>query len=245
MEKKVSESVQKKKKYDDTEDLNIKKVAYSRSKSQTILLYSLIIIFIFTLSYTTIEIISRYSNKRKNNTEIIEVMSNKDRVVIINNGKINQVLTNDSFKEDENELIIERINSIELFSNNNTNRNSNILYNVRYNITKNTFNNELFKKNGSQIKVKFSYSKDGIDWTYIDNVISIPESTISPMEENYYDITGIETNLKIMTNLKLEAEKDSSNKIYWRSETVFKKTDIENIDGELDANFKIEYKEWN
>ena len=245
MNKKVSKSDVKKNKYDDKEDLEIKKVAYTNSKSQTFLFYSLVIIFIIMLCYMTYTITNHYINKKQRKTEVIEVNYNKNKVMIINNGQIKESINNDSFANTENEIVIERINSIELISNKNATEKPRISYNVKYKINKNTFNRNLYSTSNSNLLVKFSYSLDCENWTYINNVISTPDSTINPLVGNFYDIAGYETTLNVITNLRLEAEKNGSNKVYWRSETVFKKLDSKNIDDVLDANFMIEYKEWN
>ena len=237
----VSKSVIKQKKYDDKEDLDIKEMAYTHTKRETYLLYTVIIIFIFILCYLTFDFASKFANK--DNPVVYESGYNRNQVVIVNNGIIKEEVSNKSFTNNNNELVVEKINSIELIADKKLDKKAQIKYDLKYDISKNTFTNNLYSSSNSEVLLRISYSRDGENWTYINNVLSTPDSTINPLTGNYYDIAGIERELKILTGMQLEANINSSNKVYWRSETIFRKKD-KNINGTLDANFKIEYREW-
>lgn len=231
----------KKSKYDDKEDIEIKKIAYS--KNNNILLYILMFIFIFALCFTTSKIVSKYINKYRNNTEIVEISKYKNRVLIVNNGEIKETIDNNSFKQND-EIVIEKINTIEYIPNKNATEDNSILYDIKYSINENSFKRNLVSNKKSQVLVRFSYSIDGKTWNYINNVISTTNSTLDSLIGNYYDISGLITNLNIITGKKLDIE-NNVNKVYWRSETIFQKDEEEYIGGIFDANFKIKYREWN
>jgi len=59
---------------------------------------------------------------------------------------------------------------------------------------------------------------------------------------NYYDVAGLNTNLKIATNYEMKAESNDA-KMYWRIETIIKNPKKKEINNNLKANFKIEYKD--
>ena len=229
----------RKSKYDDTEDLTIKKVAYDNGHS--ILFYILLFVFIITLCFTSWKIASKFANKYSKDTEVIKVNKGDNNVLIVNNGEISQKIDKNSFLGNKKEIVIERINSIELKANKNTNKKAKILYDLKYSIKKNSFERNFYGDSKSPLLVRFSYSTDKKNWTYINNVISTIESTISPLSGNNYDISGVISNLSVITNKELECEKNSSNKIYWRSETIFQADDNDNK-REFIAEFKIEYK---
>lgn len=232
-----------KKEVDDKEDLEIQKIAY-KNESNQILLYFLVFLFCVMLGTTISFINSYYRNKNEENKllETIEVKSDKNQVLITNNGEINEQISEQSFKEDD-DILIEKISTIELITNKNADKEGIIKFNVKYNIIKNDFLRNEYASNKSDILVRFSYSFDNEKWTYINNVISTSESTLSPLMGNYYDVSGIKSNLNIATNYELFSKPGEKIKMYWRSETTFKNNSKNKEIKEFAANFKIEYKD--
>lgn len=237
------EQVEKEVKQDDIEDLEIKKVAYEKNNSQKILLYALTTLFFIMLSISIIFINNYYKNKNQSSkdSEFIEINNYKNNALITNHGEINKKITKDSFEEDE-DLVIERINSIELLTNKNAKKDGVITFDVKYKLLKNSFNRNEYAHNNSNLLVRFSYSFDNEEWTYVKNVISTSNSTLSPLMGNYYDVAGINSVLKVATNYELTSKPGESIKMYWRSETIIKNNQNSEVTNELVANFEIEYK---
>ena len=216
---------------------------YKRKSSITnkCLLISLILLFFFTL-YISIQYIMKYQEvkKPKENEEIIEIVTKESTGNIINNGIISEKITHDSFAS-KDEIVVENINIIKVRAN--EDKSSNIKFDVKYNIIKNDFFENLIPTNNSEVLVRFSYSFDNKNWTYINNVISTNSSNISPLVGNNYDIAGLITNLKVATNFELATTNSRKDAVmYWRSETIFNNLNNYINDKELEANFTIEYK---
>lgn len=241
MNKKVDNLV--KKEIDDKEDLEIKNIAYLRVSSQKILLYVLIFLFVIMLGTSIMFIKKYYVSKELNNnfSETIEINNYRNNVLITNNGEIKENITNTTFKNNK-EYVIERVNAIKLTTNEKAETDGIIKYDVKYNIEKNDFLRNEYSTNDSEVLVRFSYSFDNEEWIYINNVISTTESTLNVLMGNYYDISGMVTNLKIATNYEMSSAPGETITMYWRSETIFKnKKDIE-LNKNIEANFKLEYK---
>lgn len=238
MNKKVT-TIQKKR-YDDQEDLEIKKIAYLKTNSQKVLFCVLLVLFGIMLGTAILSITKYYSQKRNNS--IIEISNSNNKITIVNNETISKTIHKSLFTNDK-EIVLENIDTLELIANKDNDTNSVIQYNVKYNIIKNEFWNNLFANSDSEVLVRFSYSLDGKNWNYINNVLSTANSTINPLVGNYYDVAGLETKIRVATNYELAVEPGEAKKIYWRSETIFQKG--KNIDSEkkYNASFKIEYQD--
>jgi hypothetical protein len=222
---------------DAEEDPRIRNIAYSKYNRSfntifTLLYVSFLLVMVTAIFYGLFMI--DYKNKDKS---VVNISSSDKKISIINSNKIEEKINEKSFVNIE-KINIERINSIELKSNN---KNSKINYDVKYNIIKNTFRENVYTNYNSDLLVRFSYSYDKEKWTYIKSVISTSTSNIGVLMGNYYDISGKVTNLSVATNQELELKNENKKIIYWRSETVFQ--NINDIDGEIEANFKIEYKD--
>ena len=231
----------KKKTYDDKEDLAIKEAAYYKSSSQVLLLFVLIILFGFTLFNSLMYIGKYYINKNKvnNGIEIIEIKNSKNSVLINNEGHLVKQITEN---EDNDEIILVNKSSITLETHKDEKEDGIIKFDVKYNLLKNTFLSNTTSKNDSDVRVRFAYSFDNENWTYVNNAISTYESTLSPLLGNYYDIAGLESTLKVATNYELTCKSGKSKTMYWKSETVIKNKN-ENIGKNIEAEFKIDYKE--
>ncbi len=228
------------KKYDDKEDMEIKEIAYSKITIPRILFYVLIALFLIMLCSTTI-LMKNYNHLKNNkDSEVISIVNDKNRVTIFNNGYISQSIEEGSFTKG-NKILKVNINSIELTSNKNAIKDGVITYNIKYDITKNDYPRNVINTNDSEVLVRFSYSYDGTEWIDIKNVISSPSFTISPLMGDYYDISGVVGTLSIERNYKLETKAKTSNKIFWRSETLFQNV-LNSVPGDFEANFKIEYQ---
>lgn len=226
--------------FDDKEDLEIKKVAYFKSSSQILLFVILILLFGLTFFSSLVYIGKYYLNSNKD-AEIIEIEDYKNNIFITNDGKINRSVTKKDIENKEN-IVIEKYATIELKTNKNSNEDGKVLFNVRYDINENDFSINPISTNASDVLVRFAYSFDNEDWTYINNVISANDSNLSPLMGNYFDIAGLISNLKIITNYELTNKPNEMIKMYWKSETVIQ-SKSENINKNLNVNFKIEYKE--
>ena len=214
----------------------------NKNEANKFLLVILSLLFCFTL-YITLNYIGKYyvNKMPKNNEQLIEIKTDKVYASIINNGYVKKVIKEDSFLE-ENEIIIENINSIEVISND-ENENK-FKFNVRYDITKNDFRATTFSSNKSEVLVRFSYSFDKDEWIYINNAITTNTSNITPLIGNNYDIAGLISKLNVVTDFEITANNMKSTKMYWRSETIFKNSKNKNSK-EFNANFTIEYQNTN
>lgn len=227
---------------DDSEDVEIRDIAYQKVSYYKKLLLVLTILFIVMLISSFIMVTKLYQNKQ-NNTEVetIEIKNNVDNILITNIAGIKETITNNSFKENK-DLVVEKVNTIDITSIEDSTRDSKILIDIRYEILENDFRRNEFAQNDSDVLVRFSYSYDKVNWTYINNVISADDTTITPMMGNYYNIAGLISNLRIVTNYEIINEKGESTTMYWRSETVFKNKQDETVNNNFEAEFKIVYK---
>lgn len=225
---------------DVNEDSEIKKVANTKNIFQRYLLIMLSMMFIIMLICSFVWVDTFYKNRDKIRDEVIEIKNDKNSILIVNYGEINEDLTVNSFKEQEH-ITIERINSLELTTFANQEENGKIKYNLRYVIEKNPFVKNNLDYINSDVLVKFSYSYDKENWTYINNVISTDTTTLLPLMGKNYDIAGIKETLKVVTNEELEVAPGESQTIYWRSETIIKNFDNADVIKNYKAKFKIEY----
>ncbi len=237
MSKKVEKTI------DDKEDQEIRNIAYFNNSSQVVLLIVLIILFGFTFFCTLTYIGDYYKNKNdlNNNSEIININTNKSNATIINNSKIYKKISEQDINKDEN-IVLENKSEIEFSTNKNSLTDGVVYFDVKYNITKNDFTYHAVATNKSDVLVKFYYSYDGKEWQSIKNVISVNDSTLSPLMGGYYDIAGLRGTLRVSTNNSLTSKPKESTKMYWKCETYIVNNE-ENLGKELAAEFKIEYKD--
>lgn len=240
MNKKVDNSALKNNNYE--EDLEIKKVAYMQNPMQNILLYVLICLFCIMLGASIVFINSYYQKKVESNSlEKIEITTKKSNVIITNLGEIKETITKNSFVN-KTDYTIEKINTMEIETKKDSEDNGIIKFNIIYDIYNNDFPRNEYATNDSDVLVRFSYSHDGVHWIYVNNVISTNESTLRPLMGNFYDISGLVTKLKVVTNYELSSTPGEKVEMYWRSETTFKYNKNEKLNSNYKANFKIEYK---
>lgn len=220
---------------DDKEDLEIKKVANMKPFSK--LVFYMLFIMFFSMLCSSI-ILGNFYFINKRNKNIVEINEKDQTILITNNGFLQKNINKEDFNKKE-ELKIEQISSIEV----KTNEKDIIKFNVVYNILENDFRRNEIASLYSDVLIRFAYSFDNEKWTYINNVISSTESTLSPLMGNYYDISGIKTNLKIITNYNLETQKDKKIKMFWKSELVFKNPDKIKYNNKFNSELKIEHKD--
>lgn len=205
--------------------------------SNPFLLITLILLFCITLFISVKYIVKYHEGKKLHGTEQrIEIKTKDANASIINNGSIEQVITSDSFKE-EDEIILEKVNIIEMISNNE--KENDISFDIKYDIIENDFKMNTNASNKSEVLVRFSYSYDNENWTYVNNALSTNNSNIMPLIGNNYDIAGLVTKLNIATDYKLSATNKELTKMYWRSETIFKNVNPIKKDKKFKANFTI------
>lgn len=243
MDKKVECNI-KKVVIDDAEDLEIRCIAYENGNyfPRLLIIFILLLIVILVSSFIFVNSYSKYKNDT--GMETIEIKTNKNNILITNISDIKENITSASFNKTE-DYIVEKINTITIKTVKEEKKDSKILIDIKYNIKQNDFTRNELAKNDSEVVARFSYSFDGVNWTYTNNVISTDESTIIPLMGNYYDIAGIESNLKIATNYEIVNKSGETTKMYWRSETVFKNKKYKNNSNKFEAEFKIEYKDTN
>ena len=241
MNKKVDSKI-KEVVYDDQEDREINEVAHYKSSAQQMLLLSvLVVLFGFTFFTAVTYIIDYYKNQNNKEVEVLEVTNLKNNLLITNHGGIDRTISEDDLK-DTKKIIIEKVNTIEFSTNKGALQDGNITFDVKYNILENTFKHYPISKNNSDLMVRFSYSYDNQNWTYINNVISTTNSTINPLMNSYYDISGIVDNLKVVTNYNISSKPGEKTTMYWKSETIIQNKS-NNLKNNIKANFKIEYKD--
>lgn len=205
--------------------------------SNPFLLITLILLFCITLFISVKYIVKYHEGKKLHGTEQrIEIKTKDANASIINNGSIEQVITSDSYKEDD-EIILEKVNIIEMISNNE--KENDISFDIKYDIIENDFKMNTNASNKSEVLVRFSYSYDNENWTYVNNALSTNNSNIMPLIGNNYDIAGLVTKLNIATDYKLSATNKELTKMYWRSETIFKNVNPIKKDKKFKANFTI------
>ena len=178
---KKTSSVKKPKVYDDKEDLEIRSVAYFKGSSQLLLLMVLIILFGFTFFNSLYYIGKYYQNKDAQNkgVETVEINNNKYQVLITNDSTINGTLKDSNIKEEE-DLVITKVNTIIMNTNDQNENDIELTFDIRYNILENDFPVRTHASNSSDLLTRFAYSYDNKNWTYINNAISTVNSTMTP-----------------------------------------------------------------
>ncbi len=239
----MNKKVKKKKevKYDGTEDLEIKHVAYSNNIQQYVLLIILIILFGFTFFQALVYIGNYYEKKElEKNDNVVEIIEDKTKTVISNNGEIYKTLT---IKDDNNheDVILENVNKIEIISEN-TEEVIKKYFDIRYTINRNDFPRNFISTNDSDLLVRFSYSFDNESWTYLTNAITIGNTNISPVIGALYDLSGLTGNIRVATDYEVSSNPYENVTMYWKCETIFKYKE-ENLNKTFQAEFKINYKD--
>lgn len=211
----------------------------SNGVSQYVLLSILILLFGFTL-YSSLVILGKYYKEKEidnKNQEII--VSGKNKIIITNNGIIDKILESKDFTNGE-EVVIENIDTIEIISKDYDNVIKKY-FDVRYNISENTFPANSVATSDSPLLVRFAYSFDKEEWTYLTNVISLNGTNITPLTGALYDLSGITGNIRVATNYDIVPDPYRPIKMYWKSETIIKYSD-ENLGKKIKAEFKVNYK---
>ena len=222
-----------------SEDLEIRKVVYSRNYAQIILLVILIILFTLTF-FCTLFYISQYYDAKINmsdNAQILEITTKYKNVVINNHGNISKTVLEEDTLYNKT-IKLENISTISF----KTSKDAKKGEFVRYNITKNDFENKAIASTNNDVLVRFMYSYDNKNWEYINNGITTATNTLTPLMGSYYDISGLTANLNVVTNFEINNKKGEETTIYWKCETLLQ--NIENNIGKgIEAEFKIEYQD--
>jgi len=231
-----------------THKINDKKkkndVNNKKGKSE-ILSVGLILILLALFTFTFIISVFYYNkymamNELGNNEEVIEIKRQNIKASILNNGKIDETINKNMFTETKREIIVTNIDEL-VISSIDKKEDVELVYDVKYKISKNDFFQNSKPSTNSEVLVKFSYSYDQEEWHYINNAISTSTSNISSILNNGFDIAGLVTDLSVATDYKLSTKNNEEARVYWRSETIFRKTNHTTDDKKLEANFVIEY----
>lgn len=226
-----------------SEDIEIKKVAYFKNSQQVLLLIILIVLFTLTFFCSLFYIGKYYDAKLGVNdvNKLIEITTKDNNILITNNGFIDKTITEEDTKYNK-EVLVEK-DSVVKFTTKKTAKNDSVTnFDVRYNIKNNDFENKVIASTNNEVLVRFKYSYDNKNWQYINNVISTSDSTLKPLMGNYYDITGLVTNLKVATNFEMKNKVGKTTTIYWKCETLLKNI-RDNVGKNITAEFKIDYKD--
>lgn len=225
---------------DDSEDFEIRKIAYKKIDYYKRLIMILFITLIVMIISSFIVMSTLYKDKKySDDKQIIEIKNNIDNILISNISGINETLNEYSFKENK-DLTIEKINTIDITTRDNSDKESKTLISIKYDILSNNINS---KKTNKNVLVRFSYSYDGEKWTYLNNAITSNETILVPLMGNYFDVTNILGTLNVITNYEIINTPGTNKKVYWRSETVFKNNQEKEFTHNYKANFKIEYND--
>ena len=224
-----------------SEDLEIKRVAHFRNSQQILLLVILVVLFTLTF-FCTLVYISKYYEAKftiKDDTNIMEYKTKDSNVLITNNGIINKTITEED-TDYNNEYLIEKVATLKFITKKEAVKDGTIHINLRYNIYNNDFEHKVISNIKNDVLVRFWYSYDNENWEYVKNVISTTNSTLTPLMGGYYDISGLEDNLKVLTNFEINNKIDTTKTIYFKCET-FLKNIKNNIGKNIEAEFKVEY----
>lgn len=224
-----------------SEDLEIKRVAHFRNSQQILLLVILVVLFTLTF-FCTLVYISKYYEAKftiNDDTNIMEYKTKDSNVLITNNGIINKTITEED-TDYNNEYLIEKVATLKFITKKDAVKDGTIHINLRYNIYNNDFEHKVISNIKNDVLVRFWYSYDNENWEYVKNVISTTNSTLTPLMGGYYDISGLEDNLKVLTNFEINNKIDTTKTIYFKCET-FLKNIKNNIGKNIEAEFKVEY----
>lgn len=226
----------------DNDNDELDKIAFKKVHfvNKYIIFYSFIFVAILICSIWQIY---NYVEKKKTYegiNKVVEISSGDSKLEIFNDNFVPDYKTSGIYNENKTEATVQNINRLELSLDKDIKSKIIYNYNVRYRIYDNL--SEYSIDNNPTLLVRFSYSTDNKNWTYVNNVISTTNSTLMPLMGNYYDITNLETTLNVATNLEIAGKKEEVKTIYWRAETIFKNLDNVNYDlSLLNATFDVEY----
>ena len=235
MDKKTS-SFKSRRTYDDKEDLEIKEVAYLKTASQKALFCVLLVLFGIVLGTTFLTIKDYMGKLHSKNVETLKIEKDDYDITIVNNTVEEDIDLSGLTSADER--VLEKINYIEV--ENKSNVTKSIKYDVKLNIVKNEFAHSIYSSNDSDILVRFSYSNDKSNWNYIKNSISTTDSVLNVLMGDYYDISGIEDSLRVVTNKNIDIKAHDKEKIYWRMELYYQNKQSNNTHSKFNSVFKID-----
>lgn len=220
---------------DELDKIALKKNHYI---DKTIIFY--IIIFIGILICSLWQIVSYYEKQKlySNSDNQSEINSTESKFVIFNDAKVPNYTEQALINEESTEAIVESISKLNLIIDKESKANISYNYNVRYRIYDNYSE---YNNNEPNVLVRFSYSEDNKNWTYINNAISTTNGTIIPLMGNYYDITALESTLQVASNMEIEGKPGDNKELYWRAETTYKNIDLNSNKKILNASFNVEY----
>lgn len=222
--------------YSSEEDLKITKIARSNKFSLYIVLASCL--FIIVILASTMSIVNYVNSKKEENIVAKKEIDKDNQVIISNNGIVDKNVTEDVLdSKGEYSFICE--DSIEFLRNKDTLKEDTIYYSVKYDIINNSFKSNIIPTNDSEALVRFFYSYDRENWTYVNNVISSEQKNLNPLMGSYFDIAGLTNNLKVATNYELTSNPGESKIVYWRAETTIRSNFKKNFNGNIKANFYI------
>ena len=209
-------------------------------KINGLLLTILLLLLCFTTFISTLYVDKYFKDKKIiENQERIDIVTSNVSASIVNDGIIEETILKEHFKKNKNKVTIERINTLDLSTLDK--KPGSLKIDLRYRITKNDFKQNLYATNKSDVLVKFSYSNDLENWTYLNNVISLNVGNLNALVGNTYDIAGLKDELKILTNYEVKTDGKKNKRIYFRSETIFQNSPTLKNKSSFSANFTIEY----
>ena len=203
----------------------------------------LILLFALTF-FCSLFYIGKYYDAKINinsNEKVMEVKTKYNNLLIVNNGIIDKTINEEDAKYNK-EHLIEKTSSVKFITKENAKEDGYAKINVVYNITNNEFENNVIASTNNDVLVRFMYSYDNKNWEYVNNVISTTDSTLNPLMGSYYDISGLVSNLKVVTNFEIKNKAGKTTTMYWKCETLIKNIN-DNIGKNIKAEFKVEYKD--
>lgn len=222
------------------------KIAKKKEPNQNrLVIVAFFIIFVGVCITTYFQVSSYYEREKllKNSSSIVEVTSKNDKLTISNNSEVPLIDAKNLAANKVTETTVENNSKLTLEVDKKAKSKSTHLYNIRYRIKKNDYN-YLTTVNEPEVLVRFAYSIDGANWNYVNSALSTTNSTLTPQMGNYYDVTGLQSTINVVTNYEITGESDSEVVIYWKAETLFKHLDNEDNQKtlkEYNATFNVEY----
>lgn len=222
---------------DSEEDSKIKDVAGFNKKTNSIFLVVLILLLVSNVITTLVFGYIYFNNFDNDNKERLTIANKDSYVVVLNDSNINFKLSSSDL-ELGTDKIYTNVDSISL-TNKTKDTDVSYEYSVIYNISKNEFLKRNISGAYEDLYVAFSYSYDNENWNYINSSLTTSDSQINTVYGYYYNISGLETLIKVNTNDDIIAEKGESKTIYWRAETMIKPNDNTYDERSFTASFEI------
>lgn len=223
------------------EDKEIEKVALKKDNgfSKWLILYTVIFVIVCICSFIQI---NSYIEKKSlfNDNKETKINSKDSKLIINNNSRVANYTNGGIVNSMNNEATVSNMSYLDLTVNEDSKSKVLYNYNVRYRIYANDYVSE--NENDIKVYVRFAYSSDLENWTYINNVISTTSGTIMPSMGNKYDVTGLTSTLSVATNYEISGKPGKETKLYWKAETIY--TNIDNEDAvskNYEADFDVEY----